>query len=436
MTHHYRSSRLNRVAAAVAAATLALALSLVLLRLEALAGWAVSGARGCGLFIEAVRNAQNGDTIVPMLPERTSDGAVITKSITIHGGWFPPQAGCSTENKVFTDTADLLAAGFTYHAPLSRSVLVYDRGPVITIDPAVVTLTVQHMSFKQLAVTNTVGGGITGVISDGAEVRLENVMLAGSAVLSRGGGLYLELRGGSRLVISDSFIMSNTAGISGGGFEIHLFDGSELVIDNTQVSSNTAAGGGGGGQIVVHSGAVSITNSAFFDNQAAAGSSLSIEGAGGGPATVRLNGNTFNGNTLPGAGELFAGGGLLLSGNNLHTVFLPAVLNNVPFARITGITLNGDTYDVAFKTIGFTAEYLPGKRHLHFFFSNVPPSEAGVPGSGPWKLYPAQQGDPAPSPFTGYKQSDNTAGASQMCVLIANFDHTVQQGTGNCVALP
>ena len=51
MTYHHHSPRLNRVAAAVAAATLALALSLVLIRLDALAGWAVSGARGCGLFI-------------------------------------------------------------------------------------------------------------------------------------------------------------------------------------------------------------------------------------------------------------------------------------------------------------------------------------------------------------------------------------------------
>ena len=72
---------------------------------------------------------------------------------------------------------------------------------------------------------------------------------------------------------------------------------------------------------------------------------------------------------------------------------------------------------------------LPG-RHVHFFFDTVPPTQAGVPGKGPWFLYAG------PVPFKGYKVSDKPSGAKQMCILVARMDHSVQQNTGNCVDLP
>ena len=56
--------------------------------------------------------------------------------------------------------------------------------------------------------------------------------------------------------------------------------------------------------------------------------------------------------------------------------------------------------------------------------------DAGVPGKGPWFLYAG------PVPFTGYKVSDRPSGADQMCILVANSDHSVVDGTGNCVELP
>jgi hypothetical protein len=67
---------------------------------------------------------------------------------------------------------------------------------------------------------------------------------------------------------------------------------------------------------------------------------------------------------------------------------------------------------------------------VHFFFDTVSQADAGVPGSGPWKLYAG------PSPFKGYKLSDRPNGAERMCILVANPDHSVIKGTGNCVALP
>jgi hypothetical protein len=99
-----------------------------------------------------------------------------------------------------------------------------------------------------------------------------------------------------------------------------------------------------------------------------------------------------------------------------------------PSSTITGITLDGSHYNIAFTTAGF--DYgLPGT-HVHFFFDTVTPEQAGVPGNGPWKLYGG------PSPFTEYTTADRPPGATRMCILVANADHSIQLNTGNCVALP
>jgi hypothetical protein len=86
-------------------------------------------------------------------------------------------------------------------------------------------------------------------------------------------------------------------------------------------------------------------------------------------------------------------------------------------------------YSVEFRTFGYFSD--TSSTHVHFFWNTVSPDQAGVPGNpGNWKLYGS------PSPFTGYTVSERPGGATQMCVLVANPDHSVQQGTGNCVNLP
>ena len=105
-----------------------------------------------------------------------------------------------------------------------------------------------------------------------------------------------------------------------------------------------------------------------------------------------------------------------------------------PTVRINSITLSGDRYVVNFVTTGYQP-VLPGQ-HIHFFFNTVPPGQAGSPGSGPWVLYPNTNGGSGASPFTLYGVGDKPAGATQMCALVANPNHSVQQGTGNCHPLP
>jgi len=105
-----------------------------------------------------------------------------------------------------------------------------------------------------------------------------------------------------------------------------------------------------------------------------------------------------------------------------------------PYAQINQITIQGNDYVVEYETIGFT-ETQTGW-HTHFFFNTVYPEQAGMPATGPWIVYYG------PNPFTLYKVSDRPAGATQMCVRVANADHSLYVtpagniDTGNCAPLP
>jgi len=99
-----------------------------------------------------------------------------------------------------------------------------------------------------------------------------------------------------------------------------------------------------------------------------------------------------------------------------------------PMVRITRITLSGSQYEVYYETTGYTPA-LPGQ-HIHFFFNTVRQEDAGSPGPGPWELYAG------PVPFTRYGPGNRPSGATQLCALVANPDHSIILGTGNCVDLP
>jgi hypothetical protein len=98
-------------------------------------------------------------------------------------------------------------------------------------------------------------------------------------------------------------------------------------------------------------------------------------------------------------------------------------------ATITAITLNADNrYVVEYQTEGFT-EQLPGT-HLHFFFDTFSADQVGATGGGNRLMYGG------PSPFSGFAVADKPATAQQLCVLVANPDHSVKPDSGNCYPLP
>jgi serine/threonine protein kinase len=103
-----------------------------------------------------------------------------------------------------------------------------------------------------------------------------------------------------------------------------------------------------------------------------------------------------------------------------------------PYVVITDISIDSSNYYVVDYEVHNFPSDIPGM-HVHMFFDTVPPDQAGVPGSGPWKLTWGQYGDP---PFRQYTVGNRPAGATQMCSLVANPNHTVQPNSGNCVMLP
>lgn len=106
----------------------------------------------------------------------------------------------------------------------------------------------------------------------------------------------------------------------------------------------------------------------------------------------------------------------------------PTVPAGVPYSRINGITIQDGYYSVDYETFEYTAAS-PGQ-HVHFFFNTVPPTQAGNPGYGPWKLYGG------PSPFRQYCACERPKAATQLCILVSNSDHSVEQNSGNCFILP
>ena len=103
-----------------------------------------------------------------------------------------------------------------------------------------------------------------------------------------------------------------------------------------------------------------------------------------------------------------------------------------PYVVITGISIDSSNYYVVDYEVHNFPSDTPGM-HVHMFFNTVPPDQAGVPGSGPWKLTWGRYGDP---PFKQYTVSNRPSGATQMCSLVANPNHTVQPNSGNCMDLP
>jgi hypothetical protein len=98
-------------------------------------------------------------------------------------------------------------------------------------------------------------------------------------------------------------------------------------------------------------------------------------------------------------------------------------------SRIDTITIRNGVYIVDYEIHGY-AITMPGP-HVHFFWNTIAPTKAGRPApSSNWYVWFK------PNRFDGYRVADRPGAATQLCVLVANMDHSVRQNTGNCVDLP
>jgi hypothetical protein len=97
---------------------------------------------------------------------------------------------------------------------------------------------------------------------------------------------------------------------------------------------------------------------------------------------------------------------------------------------ISGITLDAQgLYVVDFFTEGFVAEY-PGGTHIHFYFNTFTADQVGIGGEA------NRRSHGGPPPFTGFAAADRPEGATELCAVVANPDHTVIADSGDCYPLP
>lgn len=413
---------------------LAVGLLLVLTGASALARFRAGGAGGCGQFAESVAAAEAGDVLAPMRGGINTESVVISKTLVIQGGWIPDSGDCTSNGTdEFDDAEALLGAGFVYD-PAERSEMFGNGSDaILPIDLRTGQTTVlQNLAFiDQFADRD--GIALSGVISDGARLRLENLRfeILQAGVNGKGGTIYLEVRGGSQLIITNSEFINNNA-TSGGAIEVHLYDDSSLLIEGSSFTNNNALTENGGAlRVLIERGSATLRGNTFTENVATngAGGAAAFERTPGatGPASVTLINNSFTDNSATEANDIYADGVAVLE-PHLYMPVLRSGMTPALGVMINSIKMSEAAYEVGFTTSGFTPQ-LPGQ-HIHFYFNTVPAAQAGMPGSGPWFVYGGS------SPFTGYGIADRPKGATHLCALVANPDHSVIPGTGNCISLP
>lgn len=491
--------RLNRL---IFAAGLGAFLLLVGLQSVVFAAFRAGGAGNCGAFGESVILATDGDIVTQMIPARNSEGATISESLRLSGGWFPNQ-NCEENNQTFTETADFFDYGFQYMAPITRSGLFYFSGSILNVDLDGKKAIVEHFELDgQDPIDPDViqGFGFSGVLTNGAELLLDNVVVkdtlvrdfgggiylivdgsqliiedsefTGNRAGDRGGGLYVELRNGSKMVIDNSSFTDNDSPF-GGAFEIHVDESSELLIKNSHFASNRTtltSGSGGAGHLIIQGGAVNIMDTVFDNNRAGkiggglyvemqggsltikstlfsnnqsttspgtAGSGLYVENSGTEDATLNLVNTTFTNNTgAPQFQTSQTGTGVLDTTNYDEQVFVPLNVNHATPSLDYARILSVELDSNYNYLIHFDTNFAPNTAATHIHFFFDTVAQD-------------QAGIPAspsnwklyggPSPFTGYSFRDRpftATGAEQICVLVANAGHSIRLNTGNCVKLP
>jgi tRNA A-37 threonylcarbamoyl transferase component Bud32 len=107
----------------------------------------------------------------------------------------------------------------------------------------------------------------------------------------------------------------------------------------------------------------------------------------------------------------------------------PTVPPGIRYVRINDIQLDSDgNYLVYFDTFEFTPQL--DSYHLTFFFDTLPPEQTGSPYDTFYYM------SASPPPFAKFNVSDRPEGATKICVLVANPDHTSRLDSGNCYPLP
>jgi len=261
-------------------------------------GTACTLADPCGRVQQAIDLASDRDTIYVATGVYTDPAgtvAVITKSITLLGGW--DSTFSTRDPDLYPTVLDARRMGSVIY--ITSPITTTPIAP--TIDGFIVTGGDATSGPYCLWPGEGCGGGISSVYAD--PIIVNNVItdnIASTTAWGNGGGIFIAYASSSA-VISGNHVLSNTASTEdgGGGGGILTCWGDPLIKDNTVVS-NTASTGTGpygwGGGLLVYYGDPLIESNTVLSNVASTASVGYGGGIGIGYSSVIVRANLVQGN--------------------------------------------------------------------------------------------------------------------------------------------
>ena len=134
---------IHRLRAVRCALVLAPLIAVLVFAPGVLARFKNAGAGGCGNFDTVIASAQAGDVLAPMRGGVNTNGATISETVVMQGGWVPNTGDCNDAGtNTFDNTAAMLTAGFAFD-PADPKVM---RATLEPLQPGVYTVKYQSLS--------------------------------------------------------------------------------------------------------------------------------------------------------------------------------------------------------------------------------------------------------------------------------------------------
>ncbi len=250
-------------------------------------------------------------------------------------------AGIYTESLLLTKPVSVTGVSSTtvvVRAPANQRVLLVND-PSVTND-----VVISNMTFENGSI-NANGGGV--YLTNGAQPRFEDMIIANNRANNRGGGIYMDSAGATLIIKNSQFtgnrVTVNNADTRGAAIAVFGAD-ARLTLENVTISNNTSERYGGAIAIEGNTGFahLSITDSHINDNQATLYDGGAIFGS---MAAITITHSTLDNNRAP-AGDRMGGAVYLIGNSSSLTLNGSTLSNNQGFRQGGAVYANGSDIQI------------------------------------------------------------------------------------------
>ena len=230
--------------------------------------------------------------------DNTQNSFLLSKNVKLYGGFDPAKNSTTLTQRDVTKNHSVLKGNDHRHVVIAAG----DNSSNGLLDGF-------HISDGNASGGNNVNvngqslnpkfGG--GMMIQGAQVVLKNMIVRDNKAKERGAGIYVE-NGAGKLTISNSIIADNIAGDgnTGEGSGIYLNSGGQAIVINTTVANNLTTNTSGGGALhVKDNGKFKIYNSIVWNNKNRDASPKLLNLTGGDDADFEVYNSIVNANSNP-----------------------------------------------------------------------------------------------------------------------------------------